>query len=314
MQVVSFLICSKQKPWYKGTVIHSPLLKMPQQTKQWVLNAHPEGLPITTGPTPTFKLVETTLPDLEDGQALVKNVYFSNDPAQRGYIRKYEDPSRHYMTPVVPGDVMLSGAIAQVVEVKASHLKKGDYVLGATGGRWAQYAVEDAKGIQALAPLPNNLPITHYQGALGLPGFTAYHGLVDVGEVSKDDILVVSGAAGATGSMVVQIAKKMIGCKKVIGLAGGSKKCEWVKKLGADECIDYKRADWKEELDKAAAGANVYFDNVGGEILDFMLTRLQKHGRVIACGAISTYNNSENSKGLQNWFQIIITSLSIRVS
>ncbi|KAJ4396331.1 quinone oxidoreductase [Gnomoniopsis smithogilvyi] len=283
---------------------------MPQQTKQWVFSAYPEGLPTTTGANPTFKLTEKTLPELPDGQVLLKNLYFSNDPAQRTWIDKYEDESRLYVPPVKLGNNMRAGAIAEVIESKASNLKKGDHVIGASN-EWTQYAVVDAKGLSALQPLPNNLPITHYHGALGLTGLTAYHGLVDVGKATKDDVLVVSGAAGATGSMVVQIAKKMIGVKKVIGLAGGPKKCEWVKKLGADECIDYKTADWKAKLAKAATGSTLYYDNVGGEILDLMLTRLEKHGRVIACGAISSYNDSGKSVGPENWFQII--SMSLRV-
>lgn len=284
---------------------------MPQQSKQWVVNAHPEGLPTTTGANPTFKLTEKTVPEVQDGQVLLKNLYFSNDPAQRTWISEYEDESRLYVAPVKPGSNMRAGAIAEVVESKASNLKKGDHVIGASN-EWVQYAVVDAKGLSALQPLPNNLPITHYHGALGLTGLTAYHGLVDVGKASKDDVLVVSGAAGATGSMVVQIAKKMIGVKKVIGLAGGPKKCEWVKKLGADECIDYKTADWKEKLAKAATGSTLYYDNVGGEILDLMLTRLEKFGRVIACGSISTYNDSGKSAGPENWFQIITMSLSVQ--
>lgn len=111
--------------------------------------------------------------------------------------------------------------------------------------------------------------------------------------------------------MVVQIAKKIIGCKKVVGVAGGPKKCEWVKKLGADECVDYKDSEWQTKLAAAATGATVYFDNVGGEILDCMLTRLVKHGRVIACGAISNYNKGGEAYGPKNWFQIISMSLKI---
>lgn len=284
---------------------------MPQQTKQWVFNAYPEGLPTTTGANPTFKLTEKSLPDLQEGQVLLKNIHFSNDPAQRTWISQYEDESRLYVPPVKPGNNMRAGAIAEVIESKASNLKRGDHVIGASS-EWVEYAVVDAKGHQPLQALPNNLSLTHYHGALGLTGLTAYHGLVDVGKATKDDVLVVSGAAGATGSMVVQIAKKMIGVKKVIGLAGGSKKCEWVKKLGADECIDYKTADWKSQLTKAATGSTLYYDNVGGEILDLMLTRLEKYGRVIACGSISTYNDKGKTVGPENWFQIISMSLCVQ--
>lgn len=284
-------------------------INMPQQTKQWVLNVHPDGLPTTTGANPTFKQTETTLPDLQDGQVLLKNLYLSNDPAQRGWLDKYEDESRLYLPPVKPGQVVRANGIAEVVETKSSDLKKGDLVSVGTG--WTEYEVKDAQGLRVLPPLPNNLSITQYLGALGGTGLTAYHGLVDCGKVGKDDVLVVSGAAGATGSMVVQIAKKIIGCRRVVGLAGGPKKCEWVKKLGADECVDYKDPSWKANLATAAKGATVYFDNVAGEILDCMLTLLVKHGRVLACGAISNYNKGGEASGPTNWFQIISMSLKV---
>ncbi|CAN8106307.1 unnamed protein product [Discula destructiva] len=289
---------------------------MPQQTKQWVVNAYPEGLPTVTGDNPTFKLTEKNLPELQDGQVLLKNVYLSNDPAQRMWLTKWEDESRLYTAPIKPGETMRAGAIAQVVESKAasssssSRLPQGAYVQGASGA-WVEYAIADAAGLTPLPQLPNALPVTHYLGALGLTGLTAYHGLVDVGKASADDVLVVSGAAGATGSMAVQIAKKMLGVKRVVGVAGGAKKCAWVKKLGADECVDYKAADWQAALAKAATGATLYFDNVGGEILDLMLTRLEKFGRVISCGAISSYNAAGARAGPENFSQIITMSLTV---
>lgn len=290
---------------------HHLLFTMPQQTKQWTVNAYPKGLPTTTGDNPTFKLTEKALPELGEGQILVKNVYFSNDPAQRTWITEYDDDSRLYVPPVKPGHIMRAGAIAQVIESKAASLPKGAYVQGASN-EWTEYAVVDAGDLKPLPDLPNSLSVTHYLGALGLTGLTAYHGLVDVGKATADDVLVVSGAAGATGSMVVQIAKKILGVKRVVGLAGGAKKCAWVKKLGADECVDYKSAEWKDVLAKEASGATLYFDNVGGEILDLMLTKLEKHGRIIACGSISTYNDSGKSAGPENWFQVI--SMSLKVS
>lgn len=282
------------------------------QTQQWQLKSHPKGLPTYKGADPTFELVKKELPAIKDGEVLVKVKYLSNDPAQRGWIDYYPDESRLYVPAVHEGDRMQSFALAEVVESKAKDVKKGDIVSGTTG--WTEYGVLNAKDVRVVEPLPNNLPITHYLGALGMTGLTAYAGLIEVAKATKDDVVVVSGAAGATGSMVVQIAKKILGCKKVIGIAGGAKKCEWVKKLGADECIDYKSADFQEKLTKATPEfANVYFDNVGGEILDFMLTRLARHGRVAACGTISSYNAKEEDKGevLKNWFQVISMRLQI---
>ncbi|KUI67661.1 Putative NADP-dependent oxidoreductase YfmJ [Cytospora mali] len=283
------------------------------QTKQWLLNSHPKGVPTYKGSDTTFKLAEKDLPALQDGQVLLKVQYFSNDPAQRGWIDYYPDESRLYVPAVHEGERMQAFSLSEVIESKSDSIKKGDIVSGATG--WTQYSVQDAKAVRVVQPLPNGLPITHYLGALGMTGLTAYSGLIEVAQATKDDVVVVSGAAGATGSMVVQIAKKILGCKRVVGIAGGPKKCEWVKKLGADECVDYKSADFQEQLVKATPEfANVYFDNVGGDILDFMLTRMARNGRIAACGAISNYNAKEEEKGevLKNWFQVISMRLNIR--
>ncbi|POS74953.1 hypothetical protein DHEL01_v206649 [Diaporthe helianthi] len=283
------------------------------KTQQWLVNAHPDGLPTYSGPNPNFKKTEKDLPELKADQILVKLKYFSNDPAQRGWIDKYEDESRLYVPPVHIGDVMRSTAIAEVVESQSDKFKKGDLVSGVAS--WTEYAVLDAKAVQLCRPLPGDAPVTHYLGALGITGLTAYIGLLGVAEATKDDIVLVSGAAGATGSMVVQIAKKILGCKRVIGIAGGQKKCDWVKKLGADECIDYKTSDFEQQLIKATPQyPNVYFDNVGGDILDLVLTRMARNGRVAACGAISQYNAKEGDGGdrLKNWFQVISMRLHIR--
>ncbi|KAG8164289.1 hypothetical protein KVR01_006207 [Diaporthe batatas] len=283
------------------------------KTQQWLLNAHPSGLPTYSGSNPTFKKTETELPSLKADQILVKVKYFSNDPAQRGWIDRYEDESRLYVPAVHIGDVMRSSAIAEVVESQSEKFKKGDLVSGVVS--WTEHAVLDANAVRLCSPLPGNAPVTHYLGAFGLTGLTAYIGLLGVAEATKDDIVIVSGAAGATGSMVVQIAKRVVGCKKVIGIAGGQEKCDWVKKLGADECIDYKAGDFEQQLIKATSEyANVYFDNVGGQIMDFVLTRMARNGRVAACGSISQYNSTEGdgSDRLKNWFQVISMRLRIQ--
>ncbi|KAI3390691.1 hypothetical protein diail_8874 [Diaporthe ilicicola] len=283
------------------------------KTQQWVLNAHPEGLPTYSGSNPTFKKIEKNLPELQNDQLLIKAKYFSNDPAQRGWIDHYPDESRLYVTPVHTGEVMRASGLGEVIESKSDKAKKGDLVR--TLVNWTEYSVVDAKAVQLCDPLPKDASPTHYLGALGLTGLTAYMGLLVVAQATKDDIVVVSGAAGATGSMVVQIAKKIVGCEKVIGIAGGQQKCEWVKKLGADECVDYKASDFKQQLSKVTTEyANVYFDNVGGDILDFMLTRMARDGRIAACGAISQYNSKEGDGGdrLSNWFQVVSMRLRIR--
>ena len=275
----------------------------------------PTDLPQLEGSDATFKLTETDLQDPKDDEILVKAVYLSNDPAQRGWISPDINGDRLYTAPVKEGTPMHARSLAEVIESKSSSYKKGDWVLASTG--WSEYAIVPAKQVQAAPELPGGVSRTQYLGALGLTGLTAYFGLTEAVRTTKDDIVVVSGAAGATGSMVVQIAKQIIGCKKVIGMAGSDEKCKWVESLGADKCLNYKSSSFKEDLAKALPGpdgwANVYFDNVGGEILDLMFTKMARYGRIAACGAISNYNNSpERTTGLKNWFEVISMRLEVQ--
>ncbi|KAF2015381.1 NAD(P)-binding protein [Aaosphaeria arxii CBS 175.79] len=282
-----------------------------QQTRQWVLANPPKADPVLDGPNATFSLTTTTLPKLGADEVLVKVLYLSNDPAQRGWIQDGMDPERLYTEPVVKGDVMRSYAVGEVVESNSEALKVGQLVTGSAG--WTEYAVLNAKEVRAVqADEKSGIRPTHFVGALGGTGLTAYYGLVDIAEAKAEDVVVVSGAAGATGSMVVQIAKHIVGAKRVIGIAGGEKKCRWVESLGADVCVDYKAADFKEQLKKATDGfVDVYFDNVGGEILDLMLTRVKRFGRIAACGAVSTYN-SFGEGGVKNWFEIIVNRITVK--
>ncbi|KAJ3022664.1 hypothetical protein HKX48_005594 [Thoreauomyces humboldtii] len=280
----------------------------PTTTKQWKLTSNPKGLPTIKD---NFKLEDAQIPELKDGQVLLKSLYFSNDPAQRGWMDHYEDESRLYVPPIHVGEVVRAGMIAEVVQSKSADLKEGDQVQ-AFGG-WTQYSVQDAKGLNVLKPLPGGLPVTHYLGALGLTGLTAYYGVKEIMRAGPDDVVIVSGAAGAAGSMAVQIAKNIIGCKRVIGIAGGEKKCKWVKELGADECLDYKASTFAEDLIKATPDfCNAYFDNVGGEILDLILSRMARNGRIAACGAISDYNAGDAKSGIKNWFNVISMRLEIK--
>lgn len=205
---------------------------------------------------------------------------------------------------------MRARAVAEVLESKHPKFKKGDKVLANAG--WAEYAVNDPQNLQlqTLQEL-EGVSVTHFLGAFGLTGLTAYYGTKIIARAGPGDTVVVSGAAGATGSMVVQIAKKMLGCKRVIGMAGSDEKCRWVESLGADVCLNYKEG-FKRELVEATEGfVEVYFDNVGGEILDLMLGRMKKEGRVAACGAVSNYNTSRPT-GLRNWHEVITNRLEIK--
>lgn len=281
----------------------------PTSTRQWILQNRPTDLPVLSGPDSTFKLITTELPPLADNQVLVKTLYLSNDPAQRPWISKYDDPERLYIAPVAEGACMRSSGLGEVVESRATNLPQGTLVTSFTG--WAEHAILDANACNPIKEVPG-LAITHFLGGLGGTGLTAYFGLKEVARAGPEDTVVVSGAAGATGSMVVQIAKKMLGCKRVIGIAGSDQKCRWVESLGAAVCLNYKNESFKEELVNATQGfVQVYFDNVGGEILDMVLSRMAKRGRVAACGTISAYNKSAPD-GLKNWSEIISMRLEVK--
>lgn len=182
-------------------------------TKQWVLNSKPTDLPTLGGSNPTFKLTTASLPRISSSQALLKTIMLSNDPAQRTWIVPGADPKRLYAPPVPEGSPMASFALAEVVESGSpSELAKGSLVLAPTN--WTEYSVHEIKGLQSVKPI-EGLDLGHFLGAFGMTGLTGYYGIKVVAEATKDDTVVVSGAAGATGSMVVQIAKKIIGCKRV---------------------------------------------------------------------------------------------------
>ncbi|KAF2136277.1 uncharacterized protein K452DRAFT_292524 [Aplosporella prunicola CBS 121167] len=282
-------------------------------TKQWILENRPTGEPVLDGPSPTFKLVTTELPPLDDDQVLCRVKYFSNDPGQRGFFHSTVTNDRLYVPPVLPGTPMRSGVIAEVVESTAATIPKGQLVMTLHLGSWSEHLILNAADCQLIpADGVAGLPITHFLGAFGGPGLTAYYGTKVIAAVQPDDVFVVSAAAGATGSMAVQIAAKLIGCKRVIGIAGSEAKCAWVRSLGAHECINYKSATFAADLARATDGyVDAYFDNVGGEILDLMLTRMKKEGRMAICGAISTYNSTEPTQ-LKNWFEIVSMRLNIR--
>ncbi|RAR03037.1 nad(P)-binding protein [Stemphylium lycopersici] len=282
-----------------------------QETRQWILSNPHHGEPVVEGDNTTFKLESTTLPTPGADEVLIKILYFSNDPAQRGWFDPTIEADRLYVPPVKKGDVMRSMAIGEVIESNADSPKKGQLVAGTLG--WTEYAVVPAKALHPIqADESAGIRPTHFLGALGGTGLTAYYGLIDIARATAADTVVVSGAAGATGSMVVQIAKNILGCKRVIGIAGGAKKCKWVEGLGADVCVDYKAATFEQDLKKATEGfADVYFDNVGGDILSLMLSRMKRHGRIAACGAVATYNSLGDS-GVKNWFEIISNRIEIK--
>jgi len=249
--------------------------------------------------------VETNpIPEIEEGQVLIKQHYVSLDPAMRGWMNE----GKSYIAPMEIGSVMRSGSIGEVIEAKNHpHFKVGDFVAGYGGVQ--QYFATDGENCYQVDP--NLAPLPMYIGTLGMPGMTAYFGITEVGKVKEGETVLVSGAAGAVGSIVGQVAK-IKGCK-VIGIAGGPEKCKYViDELGFDACIDYKNEDLKDRLkQECPKGIDIYFDNVGGEILDAALGRLRMHARIVICGAISQYNNKNSIKGPSNYLSLLVNRASM---
>ncbi|CAF9942305.1 hypothetical protein IMSHALPRED_003468 [Imshaugia aleurites] len=242
--------------------------------------------------------------DLKDGQALVETIYLSLDPAMRGWL----NDTRSYVPPVQVGAVMRGAVIARVVASKSSKYEVGCHIYALCGWR-EQAIVEDKDGDVQKLDVPKGGRLTDALGVLGMTGLTAYFGLIDVGKVKHGDFVVVSGAAGATGSVVCQIAK--FKGATVLGLAGSDDKVEWLKDLGCDDALNYKDADFAQKFRTSTKGfIDVFFDNVGGEILELALSRAKPHARFVMCGAISQYNSTE-PKGPKNYLMII--SMRIRM-
>jgi NADPH-dependent curcumin reductase CurA len=265
---------------------------------QFRLAARPSGLPKRTD----WKYTEEPVADPAPGQVVIKNLYLSLDPAMRGWM----NDARSYIEPVKIGDVMRAGGVGRVISSQNPGFAVGDYVTGMLNVQ--EFAISDGKGLTRIDPQIGGkpVPLPVFISALGMPGLTAYFGLLDVGQAKAGDTVVVSGAAGAVGMVVGQIAK-IKGCR-VVGIAGGPKKCAYVvKELGFDACIDYKAEDVKKALQQhCPQGVNVYFDNVGGEILDAVLLFLARGARVVICGAISQYNTTGGVKGPSNYLSLLV--------
>jgi NADPH-dependent curcumin reductase len=260
---------------------------------KFLLAARPVGMPKRSDWTYT----EEPLPEPKEGELLVQLLYISLDPAMRMWVNE----ARSYMPPVGIGEVMRALGVGIVTASRNSRFAVGDHVSGAFGMQ--EYALTDGRGVRKvdakLAPLPK------YLSVLGMPGMTAYFGLLDTGQPKSGETVVVSAAAGAVGSVVGQIAR-IKGCR-VIGIAGGSEKCNYiVQELGFDAAIDYKNEDVKKALRKHCPnGIDVYFDNVGGAILDAALAQIGMGARIVICGAISQYCNTTPVAGPSNYLSLI---------
>src|SRR3989338_4925724 len=265
-------------------------------TRQFLLAQRPVGLPSRE----TFSYVETSRGEPGPGQILVRNQYLSLDPAMRGWM----NDARSYIPPVGLGEVMRALGVGEVIASQHPDFAVGDHVNGALGVQ--DFFLGEPKGFYKVDPSRAPLPL--YLSALGMTGMTAYFALLDVGMPKAGETVVISGAAGAVGSIAGQIAK-LKGCR-VIGIAGGARKCALlVDELGFDGVIDYKNEDLHAGLKRECPkGVDVFFDNVGGDILDAVLTRLAFKARVIICGAISQYNNKEAVKGPANYLNLLVNS------
>ncbi|KAF2435005.1 NAD(P)-binding protein [Tothia fuscella] len=257
-------------------------------------------------PGETFALKKHPIPkesQLQDGEVIFKSLYLSLDPAMRGWLNDV----RSYVPPVQIDEIMRGSAVGVVIASRSKAYPVGSYALGSPG--WTELAIVKEKHLERV-DVPSNGKVTDALGVLGLTGLTAYFGIIDVGKVKKGDFVVVSGAAGATGSVVGQIAK--LKGATVLGLAGSDDKCAWLKnELGFDAALNYKDKNFAKNFRTATKSLiDVFFDNVGGDILDMALSRAKPHARFVMCGGISQYNASA-PKGPKNYLMIV--SMRIRM-
>jgi hypothetical protein len=248
-----------------------------------------------------FRLEESPVPKPAEGEVLVRNLWLSLDPYMRGRMSE----AKSYVKGVDIGEVMVGQTVGEVLESRHPKLSVGDIVLTQLG--WQLYgATREATKVDT-----GRAPASYYLGLLGMPGLTAYFGLKELGEPKAGETVVVSAASGAVGSVVGQLAK--LWGARAVGIAGGREKCAYVREeLGFDACVDYKGGRLRDELKEACPkGVDVYFDNVGGEILDLLLTRLNLFGRIVVCGMISDYNSTDPYR-VRNWRAILVNRLRVQ--
>ena len=269
--------------------------------KKLILKQRPVGMPDAN----TWELQTTAIPEPKEGEVVIETHYISLDPAMRGWMNEVKS----YIPPVGLGEVMRAGTIGEVVKAN-NHptFKEGDVLTGWGGVQ--QYIQTDGEGHFKVDT--SLAPMTKYLGTLGMPGMTAYFGILEVGKIKEGDVVLMSGAAGAVGSVAGQVAK-IKGCK-VVGIAGGPDKCKHVvETLGFDACIDYKNESvYKGIKAHCPDGVDVFFDNVGGDILDSALANLRRHARVVICGAISQYNNKEAIVGPKNYLSLLVNRATMQ--
>lgn len=304
-----FLRYSKLLHFGKSTTVlffvYSRRIQKPEETamtttqnRQVRLAARPVGMPKDSD----WQMSSEPLREIGDGEVLVRTLYLSLDPAMRGWM----NDAKSYIRPVGIGEVMRAGGIGRIVASRSPRFAVGDYVAGGLGVQEYWVGAANDKGAALQKVDPRVAPLPKFLNALGMPGMTAYFGLLDIGQPKPGETVVVSGAAGAVGQTVGQVAKHK-GCR-VVGIAGGKEKCDFVvNELGFDACVDYKNESVRTGLKTHCPdGVDIYFDNVGGDILDDVLTRIRMKARIIICGAISQYNNTTPVKGPANYLSLLV--------
>lgn len=272
-----------------------------QVNRQFLLASRPVGAPVSTD----FNLAETAIPAIKQGEVLLRSVYLSLDPYMRGRM----SDAKSYAPPVELGEPLVGGAVCRIEESLNADFAVGDWVVAFAG--WQDYAVSDGQGL-----LKIDASLTHHSyalGVLGMPGLTAYMGLLDIGQPKAGETVVVAAATGAVGSLVGQIAK-LKGCK-VVGIAGGAEKCQYaLEQLGFDVCLDHKSDNLAEQLSNACdEGIDVYFESVGGKVFDAVLPLLNAKARIPVCGLISQYNATELPDGPDRLSMLMGTLLVKRI-
>ncbi len=263
------------------------------------LVARPQGFPGEE----LFELAETSIPDPADGQLLIRNAYFSVDP----YMRPRMNDVRSYVAPFTLGEAMTGGAVGRVAVSRHPSFAEGDWVLHQLG--WREWALSDGTALRRIDPAA--APVSTSLGVLGMPGFTAWYGLFVLGEPKEGETVLVSGAAGAVGSAVGQMAR-IAGCR-VIGSAGSDEKIAWLQELGCDGVFNYREQPPHLAVKELCPdGIDIYFDNVGGEHLEAAIGALRAFGRVVACGSISRYNDAEPAPGPRNMFMVVTKRIRIQ--
>jgi len=269
---------------------------VPTRSRDIRLAARPKGAPVASD----FELAEVELADPSDGEVLVRNAFLSVDPYMRGRM----NDAKSYVPPFALGEPLRGGAVGRVVASRNDRWAEGDWVVHDLG--WREAALLDGRGMRAVDA--SAAPVSTALGVLGMTGLTAFVGIADTGVVSGDDTVFVSGAAGAVGSVAVQLAR--LRGARVIGSAGTSEKVAWLAELGLDGSFDYHETSTRDALRELAPdGIDVYFDNVGGETLEAAIGAMRLHGRIVACGSISRYNATEALPGPRNLFMVVTKRL-----